>query len=159
MLKVFGVGDIMVCEGGDEAIDLLTITQARTKGSRYINKVDIVLSDWLMNKGSGQDLLKWIRNHERDSVRFLPVVVVSGYTTQIITNSARDLGANEILTKPVSGISLASRICSVIDNPRPFIKNDTYFGPDRRRRDGPFKGKERRVMQTDLIDVKEVIED
>ncbi|MEM7618790.1 MAG: hypothetical protein AAF244_05370, partial [Pseudomonadota bacterium] len=34
MMKVFGVGDIMVCTGGDEAIDLLKVTQSR-RSSRY----------------------------------------------------------------------------------------------------------------------------
>lgn len=152
MLKVFSVGDIMVSEGGNEARDLLQVTQARTK-SRYITKVDIVLMDWLMAKGSGEDLLKWIRSHEKDSIRFLPVVVVSGYTTDVITAKARDLGADEILVKPVSGNALASRICSVIDHPRPFIKAPNYFGPDRRRRDVPFKGEERRMMQLEEIKV------
>lgn len=155
MLKAFGVGDIMVCEGGTEAIDLLKVTQARTKG-RYINSVDIVLMDWLMTEGSGEELLRWIRTHEKDTVRFLPTVVVSGYTTEVITNTARDLGANEILVKPVSGTSLASRICSVIDAPRPFISIPTYFGPDRRRRDLPFSGEDLRVMPADKIDVKKV---
>lgn len=158
MLKVFGVGDIMVCEGAHDAIDLLKVTQARTK-SRYINRVDIVLMDWLMAKGSGEELLQWIRAHEKDSVRFLPVIVVSGYTTEVITSSARDMGAHEILVKPVSGNSLASRICAVIDHPRPFIKVPDYFGPDRRRKEMKYKGSDRRVMQTDKIQVKHVTED
>lgn len=155
MLKVFSVGDIMVSEGGKDAIDLLTVTQARTK-SRYINHVDIVLMDWLMTRGTGEELLKWIRQHEKDEIRFLPVVVVSGYTTEYITHKSRDMGANEILVKPVSATGLAGRICSVIENPRPFIKVPDYFGPDRRRRDVPYKGKERRVMDVEKIRVEDV---
>lgn len=143
MLKMFGVGDIMTCENAEEAKDLITIAQARTK-SRYVTDIDIVLTDWLMPKGSGRDLLTWIREHEKEEIRFLPVIVVSGYTTQRVTNAARDLGANETLTKPVSAKSLASRICSVIDNPRQFIKAPGFFGPDRRRKRQPFTGKDRR---------------
>lgn len=153
MLKVFGVGEILACESAKEAIDLLTITQA-TKKSRHLTNVDIVLMDWLMPRGSGKDLLHWIRSHDKDTVRFLPVVVVSGYTTEYITAVARDMGANEILVKPVSGNALASRICSVIDNPRPFIKVKTYFGPDRRRQETLHKGKERRVVTAEQIKVK-----
>ncbi len=153
MLKVFSVGDIMVSEGGEEAVDLLTVTQARTK-SRYITRVDIVLMDWLMDKGSGEELLRWIRSHEKDAVRFLPVVVVSGYTTDVITAKARDLGANEILVKPVSANGIASRICNVIDHPRPFIQAPEYFGPDRRRQDIDFSGPDRRVMPAELIEVE-----
>lgn len=152
MLKVFGVGEILACENAKEAIDLLTITQAARK-SKYLTNVDIVLMDWLMPQGPGSELLKWIRNHEKDAVRFLPVIVVSGYTTALITEHARDMGAHEILAKPVSGTGLASRICSVIDNPRPFIKVKGYFGPDRRRHDGPYKGPERRVTKAEEIKV------
>ena len=152
MLKVFSVGDIMVSEGGQDAMDLLKVTQARTK-SRYITRVDIVLMDWLMAKGTGEELLRWIRSHEKDSIRFLPVVVVSGYTTDVITAKARDLGADEILVKPVSGKALASRICSVIDHPRPFIKAPDYFGPDRRRQELSFEGPDRRVIQLEQIKV------
>jgi two-component system chemotaxis response regulator CheY len=151
MLKVFGVGEILACESANEAIDLLTVLQA-TKKSRHLTTVDIVLMDWLMPKGgSGEELLQWIRGHEKDSIRFLPVIVVSGYTTEYLTATARDLGANETLVKPISGNGLASRICSVIDHPRPFIKAPDYFGPDRRRQNIPFRGKERRIIQPQEI--------
>lgn len=152
MLKSFGVGDIMACEDAKEAIDLLTITQARKK-SRFVTNVDIVLTDWLMPKGSGKELLHWIRRHEENAIRFLPVIVVSGYATVGLSNMARDMGANELLVKPVSGMGLASRICSVIDNPRPFVSVPDYFGPDRRRQAMEFKGPDQRVMKPELIEV------
>ena len=116
--------------------------------------VDIVLTDWLMPKGPGEDLLRWIRGSDRDSIRFLPVIVISGYTTEYIATTARDLGANETLVKPISGNALASRICSVIDHPRPFINAPHYFGPDRRRQEIPYTHMERRQMQAVEIKVK-----
>lgn len=152
MMKVFGVGDILVAADSKEAIELLTITQARTK-SRYVNEVDIVLTDWLMPNGSGKDLVQWIRTHEDDSVRFLPVVVISAYTTMKVVNIARDHGANETLVKPISGTALAQRICSVIDQPRPFISIEDYFGPDRRRQASAFKGPDRRIMKPEFVKV------
>lgn len=84
MLKAFGVGDIMSCRGGEEAKDLLTISLVKSK-SRHITDVDIVLTDWLMTEGSGEELVKWIRNHEKDEIRFLPIVVASAYTTEYVT--------------------------------------------------------------------------
>lgn len=150
MLKVFGVGDIMIAEGAKEAIDVLTVTQARSK-SKYITRVDIVLTDWLMNKGSGEELVRWVRGHEKDDVRFLPVVVVSGYATEKLTARARDCGANETLVKPVSAKGLAQRICSVIDHPRPFVNVPGFFGPDRRRQQIRFSGPDRRKTKTEEI--------
>lgn len=152
MLKAFSVGDIMECHHGKEAIEVLTVTQARSK-SRFITNVDIVLMDWLMPGGSGEDLLRWIRGHDRDEVKFMPVVVVSGFTTEKIVNSARDLGANETLVKPISAKGLASRICSVIESPRPFVNVDTYFGPDRRRQASAINFDERRVITAEEIKV------
>lgn len=152
MMKVFGVGDIMVCNGGDEAIDLLKVTQAR-RASRYITNIDIVVTDWLMPKGSGKKLLQWIREQEDDRIRFLPVMVVSAYTTEKVVNEARDCGANESLVKPISGTGLASRICSVIDNPRPFISVPGYFGPDRRRQEMAFTGEDRRKSPIQKVKV------
>lgn len=158
MLKVFGVGEILACNGGHEAIDLLTVTQA-SKKSKYITNVDIILMDWLMPKGgSGEELLQWIREHEKDTIHFLPVIVVSGYTTAYVTARARDLGANETMTKPISGNSLANRICSVIDHPRPFIRAPRYFGPDRRRHDSEFKNSERRITKAEEIRMEYAIE-
>ncbi len=151
MLKTFGVGDILNCSDANEAIELLTVTQARTK-SRYINNIDIVLTDWLMPKGSGEELLKWIRNNDKDSIRFLPVVVISGYTTIKVTNETRDLGANETMVKPISANGLASRICSVIDKPRSFIKAPHYFGPDRRRQQVAFTGADKRITIPSIVE-------
>lgn len=154
MLKVFGVGDIMVAEGAKEAIEILTVTQARSK-SKYITKVDIVVADWLMTKGHGEELLRWIRGHEKDEIRFMPVVVASGYATEQLTARARDCGANETLVKPMSAKGLASRICSVIDHPRPFVNAPSFFGPDRRRQQVRFSGPDRRVKKLEeIIQVK-----
>ncbi|PCK00652.1 MAG: response regulator [Zetaproteobacteria bacterium] len=151
MLRVFGVGDILTCANAKEATDLLTIAQARTS-SRYVSKIDILLTDWLMPNGDGKDLLNWVRTHENDAIRFLPIIVVSGFTTERLTNSTRDLGANEILVKPISGKLLASRICSIIDHPRPFIDAPNFFGPDRRRQDVEFIGEDRRNTSSYVVE-------
>lgn len=153
MLKAFGVGEILACANAREATDLLTVTQAR-RTSRYVTDTDIILTDWLMPGGSGKELIQWVRGHESDDVRFLPIVVVSAYTTELVASQARDYGANEVLVKPVSGTSLASRICSVIDHPRPFIKAPRFFGPDRRRQDMEFRGEDRRKMKAKEIEVR-----
>jgi len=152
MLKIFGVGEIMTCSSVQEAKDLLTAVQA-SKKSRYLKSIDIVLLDWLMPHENGDVLLQWIRSHHNDFIKYLPVVVVSGYTTEYIAVRARDLGAHESMIKPISGKGIASRICSVIDAPRPFIKAPQFFGPDRRRKNVPYELTERRIIKTEEIGV------
>jgi len=152
MLRSFGVGDVLVCSGGNEAMNLLKVTQARRK-AHDIKGIDIILTDWLMPDGSGVELIKWIRNHEDEEIKYLPIILTSGYTTQKVITTARDLGAHESLVKPISGIMLAHRILSVIDEPRPFYRTPTFFGPDRRRQDLPFEGQDRRKTEEDDIKV------
>ena len=54
---------------------------------------------------------------------------------------ARDAGVNEFMAKPVSAQALYTRMASMVERPRPFVKTETYFGPDRRRQDtGPPPG-------------------
>ena len=42
------------------------------------------------------------------------------------------MGMTQFLAKPVSAKTIYSRICAVIENPRPFIRISDFFGPDRR---------------------------
>ena len=53
----------------------------------------------------------------------------------------------EFCCKPVTAKEMFAKIASVINEPRPFIRNKSYFGPDRRRGrldEGEYKGPERR---------------
>jgi CheY-like chemotaxis protein len=151
MLKEFGVGNIMTCSDAVEARELLTISMASSGAG--VKGIDIVLTDWLMPGGSGPDLLKWIRNHKKDAIRFMPVMLLSAYASENIITVARDGGANEALVKPVSAEKLASRILTVIDRPRPFIKAPDFFGPDRRRQTRPILFDDRRITEAEEIKV------
>jgi hypothetical protein len=58
--------------------------------------------------------------------------------------AARDAGVTEILAKPITAQNLMLRIAEVVDKPRAFVRCETYFGPDRRRRNvadyaGPWR--------------------
>ena len=150
MLKEFGVGSIMTRNDGSEARDLLTISLAAQQ-STAIKGVDLLITDWLMPKGSGIDLISWVRNHKKDQIRFLPILLLSAFTSEDVIVEARNRGANEELVKPISGELLASRILAMINNPRAFIKAPDFFGPDRRRREKEFKGEDRRKTPAEEI--------
>ena len=150
MLKEFGVGSIMTCNDGSEARDLLTISLAAQQ-STAIKGVDLLITDWMMPGGSGVDLISWVRNHKKDEVRFLPILLLSAFASEEVVVAARNHGANEELVKPISGTLLASRILTMINNPRAFIKAPDFFGPDRRRRDKEFKGEDRRKTPAEEI--------
>ncbi len=151
MLREFGVGRILMAESGNDAIKLMQRTNADA-GSR--DTIDLALIDWLMPDGNGMDTIAWIRNHKKDSIRFLPTILVSAYTSEAVVTAGRDNGFNEVLVKPVAAENLAARILHVIDHPRPFVKVPDFFGPERRRQEKPVPGgEERRHTSTEQIKV------
>lgn len=143
-LEVFGVESVLSCSNGKKAQEILT-------ASLKTRPIDILLTDWLMPEGSGDDLIRWIRDHEEEQIRFLPIILITVLATKETVVSARDYGVNEILVKPISGEKLASRILSVIDHPRDYIKTPFFFGPDRRRKEKDFEEREQREISTEDI--------
>lgn len=99
---------------------------------------DILITDWHMEPMDGTTLVKTLRHSSVDTIRYLPIIMLSGHSDSTLVREARDCGVNDFLTKPVSAKSLLERLVTITEHPRPFIKNENYFGPDRRRRDlGP----------------------
>ena len=76
-----------------------------------------------------------------------PVIMITGHSTLRRVSEARDVGVNEFLSKPVTARGVLERIARVVDNPRPFVRSKSYFGPCRRRRAmDDYRGPERRGM-------------
>lgn len=148
MLREFGVGNIVQTINSNEAKEVLLIFNS-DRGSTM--PIDLVLTDWLMPGGDGIDLLRWMRGHRMNGIKFLPAILCSAYTSEDIVVAARDNGANEALVKPVSAEKLARRILHVIDNPRPFVKTVNFFGPDRRRKIVEIVGEDRRKRKAEEI--------
>ena len=55
------------------------------------------------------------------------------------------------LAKPISAVALYRRLCTVINDHRPFVRVGDFFGPDRRelRREKSYLGVERRMNTTE----------
>lgn len=115
--------------------------------------IDILITDWVPPKAEGVDLLKWARIHAVDSIRYLPILFCTSYANRKNVYRVRDCGANEVLVKPVSAIKLAHRLTHIIDKPRPFVRARHFLGPDRRRKEIDYKGKDRRVRSQENVKV------
>ena len=108
----------------------------------YNSCPDIIITDWAMRPLDGLDFTRMVR---KCNTPYVPIILLTGHTESHLVAEARDAGVNEFLAKPISVKTLHSRIVSIIGNPRPFIKNKIYIGPDRRRRRNPnHDGSERR---------------
>ena len=146
-LSEMGVGQILAANDGESAQEKI-LNYNKVESS---SNIDVVVLDWLMPGMGGDELLKWIRSHDSESIKFLPIIICSAYTSRELVEDSRDFGATEVMVKPVSAEKLAMRIQHVIDKPRAFIQSETFFGPDRRRRTEPFKGEDRRKTKAEDI--------
>ena len=63
--------------------------------------------------------------------------MITGHSTLRRIHEARDVGVNEFMAKPITARGVIGRLQQIIDHPRPFIRTDDYFGPDRRRKNDP----------------------
>ncbi|GAA0600528.1 response regulator [Caenispirillum bisanense] len=105
---------------------------------------DIIICDWNMSPLDGLDFVRLVRTGKDSPNPFVPIIMLTGHTEMHRVIEARDAGVHEFLAKPISAKGLFSRIRSIIERPRPFIRAGLYFGPDRRRRQIDWKGAERR---------------
>ena len=116
-----------------EAKDGATAMQHLSKGT-----TDIALIDWMLDDGSGRngmDMVREIRASNQEQIAFMPIIMITGHTERENIETARDAGVTEFLAKPFTAKTLYSRIATLVDNPRAFVKTRSFFGPDRRRRE------------------------
>ena len=108
------------------------------------NDIDLVFSNWAPGL-DGLMFLRKVRHSTECPNLTVPIIIVSAFTEISHVLAARDLGMTEFLAKPISAETVYTRLCSVIENRRPFVQSSSFFGPDRRRRRGNYTGGDRRV--------------
>jgi CheY-like chemotaxis protein len=126
ILRSLGVVHVHEAGDGAEALDVL----------RREN-VDIIFTDLSMEPVDGVDFVRLLRNAPDSKAPMTPVIMITGHSTLAKVAEARDAGVNEFITKPITARAILQRIGLVIDHPRPYIRTDDYFGPDRRRKADP----------------------
>ncbi|MBX7249622.1 MAG: response regulator [Caulobacteraceae bacterium] len=134
VLRAIGVRDVYEATNGAEALQKM-----RTQ------PIDIVIADLAMEPVDGIELVRLLRNAPDSPNQMVPVIMVTGHSTERRVKEARDVGANEFLGKPVTARGVLERIQEVIDHARPYVRCESYFGPDRRRHeDAGYAGPRRR---------------
>lgn len=134
VLLTFGVNQIYSAYGFDDGFEKFCT----------INP-DLIIIDWLSEPYNGLELTKKIRTDPKSPNAYVPLILMTGYSQKDKVIRARDAGITEFLVKPFTARSLYQRIEQLIERPRTFVKCDTYFGPDRRRKsETHYSGPERR---------------
>ena len=154
-LRVLGVGSVKSVDDGTQAIDFIKLVADNPMKAGMMN-IDMIISDWEMSPVNGMLLLRWIRRHKGSPDRFIPFLMLTGYSEPKRVHDARAMGVNEFMSKPFTVNALADKISSVINKPRQFVHTASYFGPDRRRQLIPIKGGDRRKFTYDSPEVEVV---
>lgn len=117
-------------------------------------RIDVAFVDLLMAPTDGLDLIRRVRTAKDSPNVYLPIIVVSAHTTERHVEAARDAGAHEVVAKPVTARAVLERLKLTAASPRPFVRSDDFFGPDRRRRHDPsYEGPFRRAADRDAVEI------
>lgn len=109
------------------------------------DSIDIVITDYQMEVLDGVEFVQLVRNSSDSPNRYVPIIMLTAHSERSRVLAARDAGTNEFCCKPVTALELHKKVVAIVDHPRPYIKTNGYFGPDRRRRMDPkYSGPERR---------------
>ena len=137
-LEGFGIKEVLVSPDADEAFEVLCNMDP-----------DLVITDWNMSPTTGLEFVQKVRKSTRVPNRFVPIIMLTGYTEVKRVEEARDAGINSFLAKPISASSLYKRLVTAVQDKRQFVESRAgYFGPDRRApRRGDFRGKNRRKTE------------
>ncbi|MDF1748965.1 MAG: response regulator [Alphaproteobacteria bacterium] len=138
----FGVSSIQECKDGADALSVLRNWTA-----------DIIFMDWMMEPMDGLEFTRAIRTDPTGINPYVPIIMLTGHTEHHRIIEARDAGVTEFLAKPVTANGVYSRIKSVVENPRPFIKTARYLGPSRRRRQEEMVAHNRRHSTSEDVDI------
>ena len=134
MIRGFGFEEVIMVTDPAEAFEALKS-----------NVIDLIFLDYRLPVLDGLEFTSLVR-HSKDSPNpYVPIIMVTAYAEPSRVRAARDAGVTEFCCKPINANTLFSRIISVVNKPRDFIRAPNYFGPDRRRREDPhYRGPERR---------------
>jgi len=134
LMESFGITQIRDVDSGADGIRVSQVWPA-----------DVALVDFKMEPMNGVQFTRIIRNSPDSRNPYLPIIMMTGHSAVVRVMEARDAGVTEFIAKPLSAKTLLNRLNAVIYRPRPFVRTETYFGPDRRRRADPIhKGPWRR---------------
>jgi two-component system chemotaxis response regulator CheY len=135
ILRAIGVQRIYEANDGAEGLQMMRD-----------HPIDLVMTDLSMQPLDGIDFVRLLRNSPDSPNQLAPVIMITGHSTFARVNEARDAGVSEFLAKPLTARGVIERLHEAVEHPRQFVRSETYFGPDRRRRnDLNYQGPRRRA--------------
>jgi DNA-binding response OmpR family regulator len=113
LLKAFLHGEV------DEIESLTDSRQVEEVFAKF--QPDVVVLDLHMPGDDGLEVLRRLRS-ARESLGFLPVIMLTGDESHVARNAALILGADEFLTKPVDRSELVLRVRNLLHTRRLYVE-------------------------------------
>jgi DNA-binding response OmpR family regulator len=118
-----------------------TSTVAEAQHFANAHEIHLIIVNANLKHSNAFAFIEWLRRANIQPTSFAPVILVTGHTQRSNVERARDCGANSVIAKPVSPMSVLERIVWVAKEKRPYVQSAAYVGPDRRfHNDGPPAG-------------------
>jgi len=99
-------------------LEIKSINDSRLAEREFLDfEPDLMLLDLHMPKPDGTEILTRLRG-ARDSLGYLPVVILTADTSRLARNSALVLGADDFLTKPLDREEVLLRVRNLLHTRR-----------------------------------------
>lgn len=148
ILKIFGFKHVFTASDGD--FGFKTVVK---------EDPDLIITDWIMAPMDGLEFAKTVRRSPMAPNPYVPIMMMTGFSSRWRVENARDTGITEFLVKPFTSRDLYSRVVQIIERPRQFVDSGDFFGPDRRRKlvrdyQGPRR-RDEELKSTETINIGE----
>jgi DNA-binding NtrC family response regulator len=104
------LGEEMMAKLGYEPIGFASSAAALESFRDSPQRFDAVLSDEAMPEMTGSELAREIRRIRPD----IPIVLMSGYVTPALVDSAREIGIADVLAKPLAARDIARSLADAL---------------------------------------------
>lgn len=134
-LSIAGVTRLVQVEESARAIDMLSLEH-----------FDIVFFDQRAAAVEGMPFAIAARRSVSVLNPMVPIFLLHDSACRSDVEKARDSGATDVLTCPISPKTVMAKLQAALVSPRSFIAAPDFFGPDRRAKARPvFRGADRRT--------------
>lgn len=122
LLSAFGLTQLYSAADSDEACALVRTVRP-----------NVMIVSLGLGPEDGIGFARHLRHDEMSPNPYIPIIMVLDPAEQCRIPAARDAGVNAVLAAPITAQNLQEHLIEIIENPRPYIRVGSYFGPDRRR--------------------------
>lgn len=106
LLSQLGIVDVMEAAGGAEAFSIIETSED--------GPPDFVICDLHMEDGDGMSFCNKVRRHKNEDIAHIPVLILTGDSDHLLHEVALQIGAVNVLTKPISAPDLGREISQAV---------------------------------------------